>query len=102
MKLLEIIELRTNGKKKKEVEDFLSTWKKQSDHEGDTGYVILNYKHMHISEDYSIHLKCTLSEYPKKQTAISDYLISSLKKFGLVNYSAWVEHSKADQDHLTE
>ena len=92
MNWLEIIELRTvNGTHKKMeskirsiIEDFRDSAK---DH------IIRVYNRFGLESDITIHIKHQ-SEKPDINGSLAGMqLVETLKKFGLINYSTWIERS---------
>jgi hypothetical protein len=90
IKILERIDLRSarDDKKKlllqlEELVNFVSE-KTKSDK-------IKIYTHYNIGTDYSIHLHRTISHEEHLESELGVRLASSLKEFGLVNHSVWIE-----------
>jgi hypothetical protein len=93
MKILEIIELRTTRGSSKDAEEFLSDWFQRTSNELDEISAVTNFRHLHLSNDFSIHIKTDAIHQPVDPSVLSQRLINALKGFGLVNYSVWVENS---------
>ncbi len=87
MSHLEIIQIRTAKTNQKLLNDFLSAWLNQVNESKKTEKIKI-YKRINLETDYSIHIELK-AKTDKDQ--IGEKLASTLKEFGIVNYSVWVE-----------
>ncbi len=90
MKCLEIIELRTAESNRKLLDKQMQ---KLIDHvAAEVGRESIKaYFGVMIASDFSIHLFHDSIEGDKSGSKLGLYLASTLKEFGLVNHSVWIE-----------
>lgn len=93
MKTLQIIELRTSMDKTKSVRKYLSLWVNQVKQSLKAGSKVISFRHLHLSNDFSIHLLTENKEEVAALSLLGKQLVSSLKTYGLVSYSAWEEQT---------
>ena len=94
MKWLEIIEFRSVGSNRELLESHLQELIQQVDKETHT-QAIKAYNRVMIETDVSIHLFHDSKNVERNGSPLGLRLVSSLKEFGLVNHSIWIEmHSK--------
>jgi len=92
MKWLEIIELRSADGNMEQLESMLNNLinelarktKKQTN---------VVYKHVMIDTDFSIHMTHNTVKVDSSGSQLGLHIIASLKEYGLVNHSIWVEKS---------
>jgi len=94
MEWLEIIELRSAGGNSKLLESQMQ--KLVNDvYEGAKKNAVRAYCRLMIDTDFSIHLFHDSKKVEKSGSPLGLRLASTLKEFGLVNHSIWIEmHSK--------
>ena len=97
MKWLEIIELRSANNTRKQMEAHLQEFVEQVEKKKEKLTVKL-YIRMRIDTDVSIHLFHNSSNVKSRGSSLGIRLVSSLKSYGLVNHTVWVEKQK---DSLT-
>ena len=90
MKWLEIIELRSVGKKRTEVElhlkHLIEAMKLETRQQA-----IKIYGHNTVETDFSIHLHHDSKSAAVNGSALGQRLVSVLKEYGLVSHSVWIE-----------
>ena len=88
--VLEIIDLRSGSVKSKELaaelEQLVHSLAQNSDSEK-----IKIYTHLHYSTDFSLHLFYKIADKDHLNNQLGLRLASSLKEYGLVNHSIWIE-----------
>ena len=94
MKWLEIIELRSTGKKRTllelELQNLISDVNQEAKQQA-----IKVYSRVIVDTDFSIHLYHDSEKIEKSGSPLGLRLASALKEYGLVNHSVWIEmHSK--------
>ena len=97
MKWLEIIELRSVNCNREllelQLQNFIHEIEKKSDQN-----VIKVYNHVALEGDFNIHLCHDSDKIQNCGSPLGLHLASSLKEFGLVNHSIWIEmHNKSLQ-----
>ena len=92
MKWLEVIELRTVGSNREMLESHLQKLMHQRDEEANT-QAIKVYSRVMVASDLSIHLAHDSRNAEPSGSSLGLRLASSLKEFGLVNHSVWIEMS---------
>jgi hypothetical protein len=97
MKCIEIIELRSAGNTRKQLEAHLQEFIEQMEKKTKQQTVKL-YTHMMIDTDFSIHLFHDSSKIKNRGSSLGIRLVSALKSYGLVNHTIWIEKQK---DSLT-
>lgn len=90
MKWLEIIELRSVGKNRTEMELQLNSLIDEVKQET-RQQAIKVYSHITVETDFSIHLHNDSKSADIDGSPLGQRLVSALKEYGLVNYSVWVE-----------
>jgi hypothetical protein len=88
MKWLEIIELRSVGKYRAEVEAGLSRLTAGTDEESALRDIKV-YRNVSIDTDWSIHLHFQSPQKEMSTSPLALRLAAALKKFGLVYHSVW-------------
>ena len=89
MKLLEIIELRTAAGNAETIEAYLGEWIRDS---RQTARLVKSYRHVSLETDFSIHLSYESTDATPVPATSGKQLAASLRDFGLVHRSVWVEH----------
>ena len=97
MKWIEIIELRSPGNTRKQLETHLQEFIEQVEKKTEKQTVKL-YTRMMIDTDVSIHLFHDSSKVKNRGSSLGIRLVSALKSYGLVNHTIWIEKQK---DSLT-
>ena len=97
MKWIEIIELRSAGNTRKQLETHLQEFIEQVEKKTEKQTVKL-YTRMMIDTDVSIHLFHDSSQVKNRGSSLGIRLVSALKSYGLVNHTIWIEKQK---DSLT-
>ena len=90
MKWLEIIELRTVDCNRELLEAQLQKLMNEMKKEAEVQAAKV-YTRVMLNTDFSIHLVHDSNEMEGNGSTLGLRLISSLKEFGLVNHSVWVE-----------
>jgi len=93
MKWIEIIELRSAGNTRKQLETHLQELIKQMEKKTEKQTVKL-YTRMVIDTDVSIHLLHDSSKVNNRGSFLGITLVSALKSYGLVNHTIWIEKRK--------
>jgi len=88
MKWIEIIKLRSAGRDPESLKAYLSAMAK-SDQRGLTEIRI--YRHAAWETDWSLHLHWESEEPEKDGSALGLRLSQTLKEFGLIDHSTWIE-----------
>ena len=88
MKLLEVVELRTAAGTAAKVEEYLRDWVRQYDR---GAVVARSYRHASLETDFSIHMSYESNNDETVPFTAGKQLAASLKDFGLVHRSVWVE-----------
>ena len=90
MTWLEIIEIRSVRSNRKLLETHLQDLIKEVCQEADLQGVKV-YRHLTLETDFSIHLYYDAEKAEISGSPVSIRLISSLKEYGLINHTIWVE-----------
>ena len=90
MKWLEIIELRSVGKNRKFLEQDLKSLIEELNKETEQRTTKV-YSRVVVDSDFSIHLLHDSKEADINGSPLGFQLVSTLKEFGLINHSVWVE-----------
>lgn len=90
MKWLEIIELRSVGSNRKLLKRQLKALIDEA-HKKAEQQAIKVYNHVAIDTDFSIHLLYDSVKADINGSPLGLQLVSTLKEFGLVNHSVWIE-----------
>ena len=90
MNWLEIIDLRSAGNGIEALKQTLLRPVTKNDHKGGLTKISL-YHHASVETDLSIHLKWTAEAKNPARSGFGLRLASSLKEFGRVNHSIWIE-----------
>ena len=90
MKWLEIIELRSVGSNRELLKRQLKALIDEA-HKKAEQQAIKVYNHVAIDTDFSIHLLYDSVKADINGSPLGLQLVSTLKEFGLVNHSVWVE-----------
>ena len=93
MKWIEIIELRSAGNTRKQLEAHLQEFIEQVEKIKEKLTVKL-YIRMMIDTDVSIHLFHDSSKVENRGSSLGIRLVSTLKSYGLVNHTIWIEKQK--------
>ena len=93
MKWIEIITLRSNGNVQESlIRELLKPVAKGDESKGLIAMKI--YWNARINTDVSIHLQWESTRVEQQGSTMALRLAQTLKEFGLVNHSAWVEERK--------
>jgi len=93
MKWIEIIELRSTGNTRRQLETQLKEFMDLAETETDMQAVKL-YTSMMTDTDVSIHLFHQSSEATRAGSSLGVRLVSALKSYGLVSHAVWIEVQK--------
>ena len=93
MKWIEIIELRSAGSNRNQLEMLLQEFIDQVEKKSEKQTVKL-YIRMKIDTDFSIHLFHDSSTLKNRGSPLCIRLVSALKPYGLVNHTIWIEKQK--------
>lgn len=88
MKWIEILELRSTGNTRKQLEKHIQEVIDQAEKKS-RKIIIKLYTRFNIDTDLSIHLVHDSSEALKRGSSLGLRLISALKLYGLVNHTIW-------------
>ncbi len=90
MKWLEIIEIRSVGKNRTEMElqlkNLIDEVKQETRQQA-----IKVYSHITVETDFSIHLYNDSKSADISGSPLGQRLVSALREYGLVNHSVWIE-----------
>ena len=90
LKILERIDLRSNSENRdlllKELDELVISMADRNE-SGD----IRVYLHHNVGTDFSIHLHRRISDNEKFESELGIRLVSSLKDYGYVNHTIWIE-----------
>ena len=89
MKWLEIIEIRSVGSNQEILKSKMETLTREVPKEAEQG--IRTFSHVTNSSDFSIHLFHDSRIVPAAESDLGLHIASSLKEYGLVNHSIWME-----------
>ena len=95
MACLEIIEIRAVGSNRELLESQLQFLSKELNQHKDLQAVKV-YKRVMLETDFSIHLFHNSEKADSGCISICTQLIPSLKDFGLVNHTIWIDNLKGD------
>lgn len=101
MAWLEIIEIRAVGSNRDLLEAQLRGLIKEMNQEPKLQTVKL-YRHVVLESDFSIHIFHNSKKTDTKCSSICTQIIPSLKDFGLVNHTVWVENSNKGERNETK
>ena len=90
MKWLEIIELRSVGKNRKFLERDLKSLIEELNNDTEQRTIEV-YSRVAVDSDFSIHLLHDSKEADINGSPLGLQLVSSLKEYGLINHSVWIE-----------
>ena len=90
MKWIEIIELRTTGNTRKQLETHLQEFMDQMEKKTETQTIKI-YTRMMVKTDVSIHLLHESGSDNNTGSSLGIKLVSALKAYGLVYHTIWVE-----------
>jgi hypothetical protein len=93
MKWIEIIELRSAGNTRKQLETHLQEFVEQVEKKTKKQTVKL-YTRILIDTDVSIHLFHDSSKVKNRGSSLGIRVVSALKSYGLVNHTIWIEKQK--------
>jgi rhamnogalacturonyl hydrolase YesR len=96
MKWIEIIELRSTGNTRKQLERHLQEFIDQMEKKSEKHTVKL-YTSMMTDTDFSIHLFHDSSKVKNRGSSLGIRLVSALKFYGLVNHTIWIEKQKDNE-----
>lgn len=98
MTWLEIIEIRSSGSNldllELQLQDLIKEFNRDTK--------VKLYKHIELETDLSIHFLHYSKKSYSKCRPISAQLIQSIKEFGIVNHTVWIEqtaHVKQENEH---
>ena len=94
MKWIEIIELRSLGNTRKQLETTLQEFIDQVEKEAEKLSVKLYTRRILDIEIFSIHLLHESSEFQVEGSSPGIKLIPTLKLYGLVSHTVWIEKQK--------
>ncbi len=90
MNVLETIELQSVGNNRKSLEQVLRSFIEELNKE--TGPIQIKvYNNLAVDSNFSIHLLHNSSEVDINGSPLGLQLVSSLKEYGLINHSVWLE-----------
>lgn len=95
MAYLEIIEIRAVRSNRELLESQLQLLSKELNQHKDLQAVKV-YKSVMLETDFSMHLFHNSEKADSSCSSICTQLIPSLKDFGLVNHTIWIDNSKGD------
>lgn len=90
LKILERIDLRSNSENRVLLLKELNELVIKTAEKNEAGNIKI-YMHHNIGSDFSIHLHRKISDTEKFESDLGIRLVSSLKEFGYVNHSIWIE-----------
>ena len=90
MKWLEIIELRSADGNREQLEPMLNNLINELAQETKKQTTVV-YKHVMIDNDFSIHLTHDTMKVDSGGSQLGLCIASSLKEYGLVNHSIWIQ-----------
>ena len=93
MKWIEILELRSTGNTRKQLEEHIQEIIDQAKKNSGQPLIKL-YTRLNIDTDLSIHLVHDSSEAIKGGSSLGLRLVSALKFYGLVNHTIWIKKQK--------
>ena len=88
MEILEVIELRTAPGNSEIIEKYLRDWIRESLNKV---HIANSYRHYRLETDFCVHIRYDIGKEKSIPITMGKQLARSLKNFGLVNYSVWVE-----------
>ena len=94
MKWIEIIEIRSSGNTRKQLETTLQEFIDQVEKEAEKRTVKLYTRRILDTEIFSIHLIHGSSEFNSEGSSLGIKLVSTLKLYGLVSHTIWIEKHK--------
>ena len=89
MKWLEIIEIRTTGKNREEVEAHFQKLMFVINREKKLQVKV--YTHLNLDTDISIHIIHISQTIDKSGSSLALHIRSAMNKYGLINHSIWIE-----------
>lgn len=90
MNVLETIELQSVGNNRKSLEQVLRSFIEELNIK--TGPIQIKvYNNLAVDSNFSIHLLHNSSEVEINGSPLGLQLVSSLKEYGLINHSVWLE-----------
>jgi hypothetical protein len=93
MNWIEIITLRSSGNIRESIiQELLKPVEEGSANDGLTALKV--YRNAWVDTDLSIHLHWRSTEAKQQGSAVGLALAKTLKEFGLLNHSAWIEERK--------
>ncbi|MEJ2656299.1 MAG: hypothetical protein P8012_03775 [Desulfobacterales bacterium] len=90
MKWIEVIEIRSTGDTRKQLEKHIQEIINHAEKKSGQPIIKL-YNRMNIVTDLSIHLVHNSSVAKKRGSSLGIRLVSALKSYGLVNHTIWIE-----------
>jgi hypothetical protein len=90
MKWLEIIEIQSVGNNQDLIELNLKNLLDEIKSDK-TGKLIKIYNNVSVMTDYSIHIYNRTNKVNRQGSELGTRLVSTLKAFGLVNYTIWID-----------
>jgi hypothetical protein len=97
MAWLEIIEIRAVGSNRDILESQLQDLIKDVNQDENL-QTIKVFRHVMLETDFSIHLLHDSHKADTKCSSICSRLVPSLKDFGLVNHTIWIENSNVGEN----
>ena len=94
MNWIEIIELRSSGNTRKQLETTLQEFIDQVEKEAEKRSVKLYTRKILDTEFFSIHLSHDSNEFKFGGSELGMRLVSTLKFYGLVSHTIWIEKQK--------
>ena len=94
MKWIEIIELRSSGNTRKQLETTMQEFIDQVEKEAEKLSVKLYTRRILDTEIFSIHLLHDSSEFKSEGSSMGIRLVSTLRFYGLVSHAVWIENRK--------
>lgn len=93
MKCLEIIELRTNDRDSKNLDNTLTRFMDDLNKEYES-YRVQLYRNLTVKTDWSFHVHYHSKNHTASPCPVGLRIASALKKFGLVHHSVWWENRR--------
>ena len=94
MKWLEVIKLRSAGNDSELLKELLMSFEKPSQ---PALVEMKTYYHVSLETDLSVHLHWESGRPEQNGSALGLRLAQSLKEFGLIDHSVWIEKEKGEK-----
>ncbi len=88
---LEIIELRTTGQNRKELEGIFEKLIAEFDAEREKEHIQV-YNSLVIESDFAIHLHVLSEDFNSEGSPLGLRMVSALKEYGLVHHNIWCKY----------